>query len=86
MTKEMFKKKYVRKGIATWKVEVSLDQIQEGVDAMNEFACDDFVEHGCLLEDISYEAVGVNKKTHEVIIKCCANAENWLTEAFADDE
>ena len=86
MTKEEFKKKFVRKGIATWKVEASLDKIQEGVDSMNEFACDDFVEQGYLLEDISYETIGVNKKTKEIIIKCTANAENWLAEAFADEE
>ena len=86
MSKEDFKKKYVRKGIATWKVEASLDKIQEGVDSMNEFACDDFVEQGYLLEDIAYETFGVNKKTNEIIIKCTANAENWLAEVFADDE
>ena len=86
MTKEEFKKKYVRKGIATWKVGASLDKIQEGVESMNEFACDDFVDQGDLLEDISYEVFGVNKKTKEIIIKCTANAENWIAEAFADEE
>ena len=84
--KKTFRKNHVRKGVATWTVDVSLDQIGEGIESMNETACDNAIEEGHLLEDITYKPIGVRKATGEIIIRCKASAQTWLAEAFETEE
>ena len=81
-TKQEFVKLIDNDDFVTWETNpIDVQTLAElGIEGLNEIACDDIVEDGYLLEDISYVAKEVIDG--KVIIEATGHAGTWKAETF----